>query len=121
MVEGLTVIAAGLVVVLCIMLSMFLFIEVIFKFDQILSDRTERASSRQQEKQAEAAAAADPEASRKGDEVIAAIGLALQKHIAGGAAFRSAARSTGAGPTPWASSGRLGIMTERQRVTRRRG
>jgi Na+-transporting methylmalonyl-CoA/oxaloacetate decarboxylase gamma subunit len=118
MAEGLTVIAAGLVVVLCIMLSMFLFIEVILKFDQILRDRTERASSRQQAKQA---AAADPEASRKGDEVIAAIGLALQKHIAGGAAFRSAARSTGTGPTPWASSGRLGIMTERQRVTSRRG
>jgi hypothetical protein len=104
-------------VVLGIMLSMFLFIEMILKFDQILRDRTERASSRQQAKQA----AADPEASRKGDEVIAAIGLALQKHIAGGAAFRSAARSTGTGPTPWASSGRLGIMTERQRVTSRRG
>ena len=120
MAEGLTVIAAGLLVVLCIMLSMFLFIEVIFKFDQILSDRTERASSRQQAKQAEAAAAADPEASRKGDEVIAAIGLALQKHFAAGA-LRSAATPTGSGPTPWASSGRLGIMTERQRVTRRRG
>jgi hypothetical protein len=121
MAEGLTVIAAGLVVVLCMMLSMFVFIEALLKFDQILRDRAERASSRQQAKQEEAAAAADPEASRKGDEVIAAIGLALQKHMAGGVASRSAARSAGAGPTPWASSGRLGIMTERQRVTSRRG
>jgi len=117
------VIAAGLVVVLCMMFSTFLFIELMLKFDQILRDRAGRASSRRQAKQAkqaEAAAAKDPEASRRGDEVIAAIGLALQKHIAGGAAFRSPARSTGAGPTPWASSGRLGIMTERQRVTSRR-
>jgi len=120
MAEGLTVIAAGLVVVLCMMLSMFVFIEALLKFDQILRDRAERASSRQQAKREEAAAA-EPEASSKGDEVIAAIGLALQKHLAGGVAFRSAARSTGAGPTPWASSGRLGIMTERQRVTSRRG
>ena len=116
MAEGLTVIAAGLVVVLCIMVSMFVFIEVILKFDKLLRNRAERASSRQQAKQA---AAADPEASRKGDEVIAAIGLALQKHFAAGA-LRSSAASTGSGPTPWASSGRLEIMAERQRVTSRR-
>ena len=119
MAEGFTVIAAGLIVVLCIMLSMFVFIEVILKFDKLLRNRAERAISRQQAKQAEVAAAADPEASRKGDEVIAAIGLALQKHFAAGA-LRSSAASTGSGPTPWASSGRLGIMAERQRVTSRR-
>ena len=116
MAEGFTVIAAGLIVVLCIMLSMFVFIEVILKFDKLLRNRAERASSRQQAKQA---AAADPEAFRKGDEVIAAIGLALQKHFAAGA-LRNPATSTGSGPTPWASSGRLGIMAERQRVTSRR-
>lgn len=120
MTEGLTVIAAGLMVVLCMMLSMFVLIEVLLKFDQILRDRAERASSRQGAEQQEAAAAAEPEDSGKGDEVIAAIGLALQKHLAGAGAARSAARSTGAEPTPWASSGRLGIMTERQRVTSRR-
>ena len=115
MAEGLTVIAAGLVVVLCIMVSMFVFIEVILKFDQVLRGRAERASSRQQAKQAEV----DPEASQKGDEVIAAIGLALQKHFAAGIS-RNPATSTGSGPTPWASSGRLGIMAERQRLTSRR-
>ena len=119
MAEGLTVIAAGLVVVLCIMVSMFVFIEVILKFDQVLRGRAERASSRQQAKQAEMAAEVDPEASRKGDEAIAAIGLALQKHFAAGAS-RNPASSTGSGPTPWASSGRLGIMAERQRLTSRR-
>jgi Na+-transporting methylmalonyl-CoA/oxaloacetate decarboxylase gamma subunit len=119
MAEGLTVIAAGLVVVLCIMLSMFVFIEVILKFDQVLKNRAERASSRQQAKHAEGAAEANPEASGKGDEVIAAIGLALQKHFAAGA-LRNSATSTGSGPTPWASSGRLGIMAERQRLTSRR-
>jgi Na+-transporting methylmalonyl-CoA/oxaloacetate decarboxylase gamma subunit len=120
MAEGLTVIAAGLVVVLCIMLSMFVFIEVILKFDQILRNRAERAISSQETERAGASPAADPEASRNGDEVIAAIGLALQKHIAAGVVSRNAATSGGLGPTPWASSGRLGIMTERQRVTTRR-
>ena len=113
-------IAAGLVVVLCIMVSMFVFIEVILKFDKLLRNRAERAISRQQAKQAEVAAAVDPETSRKGDDVIAAIGLALQQHLARRVAPRTAAAGTGAGPTPWASSGRLGIMTERQRVTTRR-
>jgi hypothetical protein len=119
MAEGLTVIAAGLMVVLGMMLSMFVFIEVILKLDQILRDRAERAISRQAAEQEEAAE--EPEVPGKGDEVVAAIGLALQKHLAGGVASRSAARSASAGPTPWASSGRLGIMTERQRVTSRRG
>jgi hypothetical protein len=120
MAEGLTVIAAGLLVVLCIMLSMFVFIEVILKFDQILRDRAERASAARAAEEAKAVPAADPETSRSNDEVIAAIGLALQRHIAGGVAFRASAVSPGAGPTPWASSGRIGIMTERQRVTSRR-
>jgi len=121
MAEGLTVIAAGLAVVLGIMLSMFVCIEALPKLDQSLRDRAERASSGQTAKQEETAAVAKPEASGRGGEVIAAIGLALQQHLAGGVAFRSAARSADAGPTPWASSGRLGIMTERQRVTSRRG
>jgi hypothetical protein len=120
MAQGLTVIAAGLLVVLCIMLSMFVFIEVILKFDQILKVRAERASSSREAEQAEKSPAADPGASRKGDEVIAAIGLALQRHMAGGLASRNAAASRGSGPTAWAASGRLGIMTERQRVTSRR-
>jgi hypothetical protein len=58
MAEGLTVIAAGIVVVLCIMASMFLFIELILKFDQLLRVRAERTSS------PEAVEPADPEASR---------------------------------------------------------
>lgn len=116
--EGLTVIAAGIVVVLCIMASMFIFIELVLKFDQILRARAERASVPEG---VEPAGAADPEASRAGDEVIAAIGLALQKHFAARVGFRSAATSGGSGPTPWASSGRLRIMSERQRVTSRRG
>jgi len=119
MAEGLTVIAAGLMVVLCIMLSMFVFIEVILKFDQVLRNRAERASASPGEKHADPDPAADSDASRKGDEVIAAIGLALQKHFAAGA-LRSAATPTGSGPTPWASSGRLEIMAERQRVTSHR-
>ena len=118
MAEGLTVIAAGLIVVLCIMLSMFIFIEVLLKFDQVLKNRAERASAPPAEKPAEPATG-DAEVSRKRDEVIAAIGLALQKHGAA-AATRRVAAGTGSGPTPWASSGRLGIMAERQRVTGRR-
>ncbi len=118
MAEGLTVIAAGLLVVLCIMLSMFLLIEVILKFDQLLRARADRASSPQEVKDAEAAT--DSEPSRNRDEVIAAIGLALQRHVAGGVVSRDAATSPGSGPTPWASSGRVAIMTERQRVTSRR-
>jgi hypothetical protein len=114
----LTVIAAGLLVVLCIMLSMFIFIEALLKFDEILKNRAERASSPPVEKLA-TAAAEDLETSRKEDEVIAAIGLALQKHSAA-AAMRRVAAGTGSGPTPWASSGRQGIMAERQRVTGRR-
>ena len=39
MAEGLTVIAAGLLVVLCIMASMFVLIEVILKIDQVMKDR----------------------------------------------------------------------------------
>ena len=119
MAEGLMVIAAGLLVVLCIMLSMFLFIEVVIKLDQVLRDRAERASAPSGSTDAGPAPAADSEAPRNGDEVIAAIGLALQKHLAGGV-LRNAATSAGSGPTPWASSGRVGIMTERQRVTGRR-
>jgi hypothetical protein len=118
MAQGLTVIAAGLLVVLCIMASMFVFIEVLLKFDQVLQNRAERASAPPAAKHAEPAAG-DAEASRNQDEVIAAIGLALQKHSAAGA-FRRVAAGTGSGPTPWASSGRLGIMAERQRVTGRR-
>ena len=118
MAEGLTVIAAGLIVVLCIMLSMFIFIEVLLKFDEIVKNRAERATPPPAEKPA-AAAAEVAETSRKGDEVIAAIGLALQKHGAA-AAMRRVAAGTGSGPTPWASSGRLGIMAERQRLTSRR-
>jgi len=116
MTEGLMVIAAGLLVVLCIMLSMFVFIEVILKFDQVLRDRAERASVLSEATRADSAPPADSEASRNGDEVIAAIGLALQKHLAGGV-LRNTATSTGSGPTPWASSGRMGIMADRQRVT----
>jgi hypothetical protein len=116
MTEGLMVIAAGLLVVLCIMLSMFVFIEVILKFDQVLRDRSERASALSDATGAGSAPAVDSEASRNGDEVIAAIGLALQKHLAGGV-LRSKTPSTGAGLTPWASSGRMQIMAERQRVT----
>jgi hypothetical protein len=115
--DGLTVIAAGLMVVLCIMASMFIFIEVLLTFDNILKRRAERASAPAEATQL--AAAPDAEASRKKDEVIAAIGLALQRHLAG-AGLRSAATKTGPGPTPWASSGRMGIMAERQRVTSRR-
>jgi Na+-transporting methylmalonyl-CoA/oxaloacetate decarboxylase gamma subunit len=117
MAEGLTVIAAGIVVVLCIMASMFVFIELILKFDQILRARAERASAPEA---VEPAGAADAEASEAGDEVIAAIGLALQKHFAARTGVRSAAASGGSGPTPWASSGRQRIMSERQRVTTRR-
>jgi hypothetical protein len=115
MAEGLTVIAAGLVVVLGIMASMFVLIEVILKFDQLLRDRAERALSPES---AEPAVAS--EAPAEGGEVIAAIGLALQKHLAGRAASRRPAVSRDSGPSAWASSGRLGIMTERQRVTTRR-
>ncbi len=118
MAEGLTVIAAGLMVVFCIMLSMFVFIEVLLKLDQVLQNRAERASVPPAAKHAEPAAG-DAGASQKRDEVIAAIGLALQKHSAAGA-FRRVSAGTGSGPTPWASSGRLGIMAERQRVTGRR-
>ena len=121
MAEGLTVIAAGLVVVLCIMASMFVLIEVILKLDQVLMGRAERKAARREAREAEAARQADKEASPDGGAVIAAIGLALQQHLARRVAPRSAAADTGAGPTPWASSGRLGIMTERQRVTSRRG
>jgi Na+-transporting methylmalonyl-CoA/oxaloacetate decarboxylase gamma subunit len=120
MAEGLTVIAAGLAVVLCIMASMFVLIEVILKIDQVLRDRAERASAGQEAREAEAARGQEPKASPGGDEVIAAIGLALQQHLARRVAPRSATAGTGAEPTPWASSGRLEIMTERQRVTSRR-
>ncbi len=116
MTEGLMVIAAGLLVVLCIMLSMFVFIEVILKFDQVLTGRAERASLLSDAARVDPAPPMDSEASRNGDEVIAAIGLALQHHLAG-SALRDTATSTGSGPTPWASSGRLRIMAERQRVT----
>jgi hypothetical protein len=115
--DGLTVIAAGLIVVLCIMASMLILIEVILKLDQMLKRRAERGSGPAQE--AQATPAPDPGASRKKDEVIAAIGLALQRHLAG-AGLRSAATQAGPGPTPWASSGRLGIMAGRQRVTSHR-
>jgi hypothetical protein len=117
MAEGLTVIAAGLVVVLCIMLSMFIFIEVILKFDQVLRNRAERASAPAAVEPVEAAP--DAETSRREDAVIAAIGLALQKHIAAGG-HRKVAAGSESGPSAWASSGRLGIMAERQRVTGRR-
>jgi biopolymer transport protein ExbB/TolQ len=119
MAQGLTVIAAGLVVVLCIMASMFVFIEVILKLDQVQKRRAERASASPAAKTAEATPAADADASGKKEELIAAVGLALQKHSAAGA-LRKAAAGTASGPTPWASSGRLGIMAERQRVTGRR-
>lgn len=112
MAEGLTVIAAGLVVVLCIMASMFVLIEVILKLDQLLTARAERARAPEP--------TVASEKSEEGDEVIAAIGLALQRHFAGGVASRGPAVSRGSGPNAWASSGRLGIMTERQRVTTRR-
>jgi Na+-transporting methylmalonyl-CoA/oxaloacetate decarboxylase gamma subunit len=115
--EGLTVIVAGLLVVLCIMASMFLFIEVILKFDGILTRRAERTSAPSEATQPDPAPA--PGASREKLEVIAAIGLALQRHLAG-AGLPSAATHRGPGPTPWASSGRMGIMAERQRVTSRR-
>ena len=116
MAEGLTVIAAGLIVVLCIMASMFIFIEILLKLDQVSKDRAARASA---PPVVADSAAEDAEVSRKREEVIAAIGLALHKHSAAGAR-RKAPTGTGSGPTPWASSGRLGIMNDRQRVTGRR-
>jgi hypothetical protein len=103
------------------MASMFVLIEVILKLDQILKDRSERASALGEAREAEVARGQEPEASPGGDQVIAAIGLALQQHLARRVAPGSAAAGRGAEPTPWASSGRLGIMTERQRVTSRRG
>jgi len=118
--EGLMVIAAGLLVVLCIMLSMFVFIEAILKFDQVLRARAERASVPSEAVDAEPAPPADEDASRNGGEVIAAIGLALRSHLAG-SARRSTPAGSGSAPTAWASSGRLEIMTERQRVTGHRG
>jgi Na+-transporting methylmalonyl-CoA/oxaloacetate decarboxylase gamma subunit len=118
--EGLTVIAAGLLVVLCIILSMLLFIEVILKFDRVLSAREERASSLEEGTQPEAVTAGPP-VLRKGDEVIAAIGLALHRHLSTRIAPSRSAAQGGSGPAPWASSGRLRIMMERQRVTSRRG
>lgn len=121
MAEGATVIAAGLLVVLCIMLSMFVLIELILKLDQILKDRAERAAASRALLSAEESREAEPEASSKRDAVAAVIGLALQQHLARRVAPRSPAAEAGAGPTPWAASGRLGIMSDRQRVTRRLG
>jgi Na+-transporting methylmalonyl-CoA/oxaloacetate decarboxylase gamma subunit len=121
MVEGLTVIAVGLLVVLCIILTMFAFIEVILKFDQVSRNRTERARKREQARKEQAAPAPEPEASLRRDELMAAIGFALHQHLTRGRARRSAAATPSSAPTPWVSSGRLGIMTERQRTTSRRG
>jgi Na+-transporting methylmalonyl-CoA/oxaloacetate decarboxylase gamma subunit len=121
MTEGLTVIAAGLVVVLCIMASMFLLIEVILKVDQVLRDRAERVAERRAALEAKAAPERQQEDSRGRNAAVAAIALALQQHLDRRVAPRSAAAEAGAAPTPWASSGRLEIMTERQRVTSRRG
>jgi ABC-type protease/lipase transport system fused ATPase/permease subunit len=120
MAEGLTVIAAGLLVVLCIILAMFAFIEVILKLDQVLRNRTERARAREEARANQAASTPEVEASARQAEVTAAIGLALHLHLSRGVAMRSTAAKTGSGPTTWASSGRLGIMTERQRLTSRR-
>lgn len=120
MAEGLTVIAAGLVVVLCIILSMFVFIEVILKFDQLLRAMAARASSRQEAKPAKAMPATDPPTAPKSHEVAAAIGLALQRHLGAGVALGPATGHAASGSTPWAWSGRLEIMSERQRVISRR-
>jgi len=123
MAEGLTVIAAGLLVVLLIILSMFAFIELILKFDQVLRDRADRARAREEARKQKAIATTAPEREEtlRRDELMAAIGVALHQHLTRRFASRGAAGVTGVGPTPWASSGRLGIMTERQRVTSRRG
>ena len=119
MAQGLTVIAAGLAVVLCIMASMLVFIEVILRLDQSLKNRSERVDASPAAESVGAKTAADADASRKKHEVIAAIGLALQKHTAAGA-LRKTTAGIAPGSTAWASSGRLGLMAERQRVTGRR-
>ena len=116
-----TVIAAGLVVVLCIMASMFVLIEVILKVDQILKDRAERASARKEAREAGAAHGQEPEASPGGDEVIAAIGLALHQHLSERAAATSPASGAalGFGSAAWASAGRTEIMRTRRDMTSR--
>ena len=105
MAEGLTVIAVGFLVVLGIMASMFVLIEVILVLDEMLKNRAERASAAEEAREAGAVRAQKPEASPGGDEVIAAIGLALQQHLARRVAPRSAAAGRGTEPSPWASSG----------------
>lgn len=121
MMEGLSVIGLGLLVVLVIILSMFVSIELILKFDQNLSDWTRRVRVFKKAPQPEP----PPEPDRNPDGVIAAIGLALHRYLSEAAA--TGARVTSAGPgavsslgsTPWAASGRAEIMSSRREMTSR--
>jgi hypothetical protein len=119
MMEGLPVIGLGLLVVLVIILSMFVSIELILKFDQVLRDWTHRVRTPQEAPQPEP----PPEPDRNPDDVIAAIGLALHRHLSEAATATSGAPSS-FGSASWASSGRTEIMRSRRDMTsrdRRRG
>jgi hypothetical protein len=126
MMEGLPVIGLGLLVVLVIILSMFVSIELILKFDQVLSDWTRRVRTPRKAPQPEPSPAPD----RNPDDVIAAIGLALHRHLSEAAATGSQVTSAASGAASsfgsasWASSGRAEIMSSRREMTsryRRRG
>jgi hypothetical protein len=117
MMQGLPVIGLGLLVVLIIILSMFASIELILKFDQALRNRSKRARAPRE--------APQPEPSREpdgnSDDVIAAIGLALHRHLSERTAATSPASGAalGLGSAAWASAGRTDIMSTRRDMTSR--
>ena len=115
MMQGLPVIGLGILVVMAIIVSMFVAIELILKFDQTLRNWTERARGRPEAPPPEP----PPQPDRNPDDVIAAIGLALHRHLSGAAATRSQALSaaSGLGSASWASSGRTEIMRSRRDMT----
>lgn len=115
--EGLIIISIAASVVLLIILLLIVFIECIIAYDQFLRRRAQKAKPAPET--SEAQVSGDVVDDRIGDGVVAAISLALHEHFAGSYIVENMAVEKGAGPSVWASSGRLEMMASRQNITGR--
>lgn len=115
--EGLIIISIGAMVVLLIILLIIVFIESIIAYDQFLRGRAQKVAPALETQESEESG--EREDGRIGDGVVAAISLALHEHFAGSYSVKNMAVEKGAGPSAWASSGRMEMMASRQNITGR--
>jgi Na+-transporting methylmalonyl-CoA/oxaloacetate decarboxylase gamma subunit len=105
MIEGLSVIAIGILVVLVMMFLMIVFIELMLAFDGFRSGRSASAE--------DAPTAPELKPDDSDDRAIAAIALALHQNVLGREAAAQRERAGTQGVSAWISTGRLEAMRQR--------